>query len=52
MIGDSLTSAIRSACDYGIDACWFNPRRLPLVGARPRFEIAGLAELPAVVRSS
>jgi len=26
IIGDSLTSDIKGAIDYGIDACWFNPK--------------------------
>ena len=49
VVGDSLSADIAGAAAAGIDACWFNPRRLPLVGARPRFEIAVLAELPALV---
>ena len=46
MIGDSLTSDIRGACDYGIDACWFNPARLPRPAGLPiAYEIGRLAEL-------
>jgi 2-haloacid dehalogenase len=29
MIGDSLTSDMRGAIRYGIDACWFNPEAHP-----------------------
>ena len=28
VIGDSLTSDIKGAIDYGIDTCWFNYRRM------------------------
>ncbi len=46
MIGDSLTSDIRGACDYGIDACWFNPARLPRpAGLLIAYEITRLDEL-------
>lgn len=46
MIGDGLSSDIRGAANYGIDACWFNPAgaarpdRLPI-----RYEIARLTDL-------
>ncbi|PKO13472.1 MAG: noncanonical pyrimidine nucleotidase, YjjG family [Chloroflexi bacterium HGW-Chloroflexi-10] len=29
VIGDSLSSDIRGASDYGLDACWYNPQRQP-----------------------
>lgn len=46
MIGDSLTSDIRGACDYGIDACWFNPVHQPrLNGLAITYEINRLDEL-------
>ncbi len=46
MIGDSLTSDIRGACDYGIDACWFNPAGLPRPAGLPiTHEIGRLEEL-------
>lgn len=46
LIGDSLTSDIQGACDYGIDACWFNPARLPRPAGLPiTYEIARLDEL-------
>lgn len=53
VVGDSLSADIAGAAAAGLDACWFNPQRLPLAdGHRPRFVIADLAELPAVVRSA
>jgi 2-haloacid dehalogenase len=46
MIGDSLTSDIQGACDYGIDACWFNPGRQPRPERLPiTYEIGRLDEL-------
>ena len=54
MVGDSLTSDIRGANRYGIDACWYNPRRLlrdpdavdPL---EIRYEITNLLDLVPIV---
>lgn len=46
MIGDSLTSDMQGACDYGIDACWFNPAGLPRPAGLPiAYEIVRLDEL-------
>jgi 2-haloacid dehalogenase len=46
MIGDSLTSDIRGANAYGIDACWFNPARKPLEdGLTVAYTIGRLPEL-------
>jgi 2-haloacid dehalogenase len=46
MIGDSWTSDIQGAVDYGIDACWYNPGHKPRP-ASPEItrEIASLREL-------
>ncbi len=46
IIGDGLSSDIRGAANYGIDACWFNPA----VAAQPaglpiRYQIARLTDL-------
>ena len=51
MIGDSLSSDIQGASDYGIDSCWYNPDRQ----ARPAspaitYEITHLRELIALLR--
>lgn len=46
MIGDSLTSDMRGANLYGIDACWFNPDARPADAAvTVRYEIRSLREL-------
>ncbi len=50
MIGDSLTSDIRGANRYGIDACWYNPVGLPRdPDLNVRYEIATLEQLLAIV---
>jgi len=50
MIGDSLTADMQGACDYGIDACWYNPGHQPRPNGLPiMYEIARLDELPALL---
>lgn len=50
VIGDGLTSDIQGALQYGLDACWYNPRYLPPQPLYPaRFEIHHLEELPALL---
>ncbi len=46
MIGDSLTSDIRGANAFGIDACWYNPEgKRPIPGVHFEYEIRSLTEL-------
>lgn len=46
IIGDSLSSDIAGGQAYGIDTCWYNPRRLALPGqTAPTYTIAQLEEL-------
>lgn len=46
MIGDSWTSDIQGAIDYGIDACWYNPGHKPRpTSPEITHEIASLREL-------
>ena len=50
VIGDGLTSDILGANLYGLDACWFNPRRLPPDPRYPaKYEIRELNELPEIL---
>jgi HAD superfamily hydrolase (TIGR01509 family) len=46
-VGDSYESDVLGAQEAGMQACWFNPRRLPPPrgGALPAFEVASLAEI-------
>ena len=51
VIGDSLTSDIQGANNYGLPCCWYNPKRL----ARPAslcvdYEIRDLRELYDIVK--
>jgi len=46
MVGDSLSSDIAGAIDYGMDACWLNRSgRENNSGIEPTFTIRSLAEL-------
>lgn len=46
IIGDSLTSDIAGASNYGIDSCWFNPgRKQRPAGLNIRYEIDELSDL-------
>ncbi len=46
MIGDGLSSDIRGAANYAIDACWFNPAGAAQPDGLPiRYEIARLTDL-------
>ena len=50
MVGDSLSSDMRGAANYGIAGCWYNPGRHQAVDDVPiTHEIAALDDLPAVV---
>ena len=50
VIGDSLSSDIRGANNYGIPCCWFNPKRVPRPGGlRIDYEITDLRELYDIV---
>ena len=53
MIGDSLTSDMRGADLYDIDACWYNPDGRPRVpDVNVRYEIRSLQELLQIVSQS
>lgn len=46
VVGDSLTSDIQGAINYGLDCCWFNPEKLPYTLSQPcTYEIHRLNEL-------
>jgi YjjG family noncanonical pyrimidine nucleotidase len=50
MVGDSLSSDIQGAANYGIAGCWYNPARRTAGSDVPiAHEIAALSDLPAVV---
>ena len=46
VIGDSLTSDIQGANNYGLPCCWFNPKKAPKPESlRVDYEIRDLREL-------
>ncbi len=50
VIGDSLTSDIRGANNYGLACCWYNPKALPRpADLRIDYEIRDLRELYEIV---
>ena len=53
VVGDSWQSDIRGAVGFGLDACWFNPRK----AARPTelpvtYEISSLGDLAAILSAN
>ena len=51
VIGDSLTSDIQGANNYGLPCCWFNPKKAPKPKAlRVDYEIRDLRELYDIVK--
>ncbi len=49
VIGDSLSSDIRGGAAYGLDTCWFNPRKLPRPAViKPTYEIQSLVDLISI----
>jgi 2-haloacid dehalogenase len=52
MVGDSLSSDIKGGSDYGIDTCWFNPKRKPCdLGVEICYEIDDLKQVLDLVES-
>ncbi len=50
MVGDNWSSDVIGAINYGIDACWFNPRRQPRPDTAPvKYEIGSLRELAPII---
>lgn len=50
LVGDSISSDIRGANNYGIPCCWYNPQKMPRPdGLRIDYEIQDLMELPGIV---
>ena len=51
VIGDSLTSDIQGANNYGLACCWFNPKKAPKPESlRVDYEIRDLRELYGIVK--
>jgi 2-haloacid dehalogenase len=51
IIGDSLSSDIKGGLDFGIDTCWFNPRKIKNeVGISPTYEIERLSQVKDILK--
>lgn len=52
IIGDSLTSDIRGGQQFGIDTCWFNPKKKPLPEgeAVPTYTVSKLGEFIEILK--
>ncbi|WP_097075123.1 YjjG family noncanonical pyrimidine nucleotidase [Ureibacillus xyleni] len=51
MVGDSLTSDIQGGMNYGIDTCWFNPKRKENeTSLTPTYEINQLESLIEMIK--
>lgn len=48
-IGDSITSDCVGAVDYGLDICYFNPKKKPNEGLNLTYTIQNLSELEAIL---
>ena len=50
MIGDSLSSDIAGADNFGIDSCWYNPQCLDTPSAHsPTFVVNSLLEIDSLI---
>jgi 2-haloacid dehalogenase len=46
LVGDSITSDIQGGINYGLDTCWYNPKKKPRPEHLPiKYEITSLQEL-------
>lgn len=52
IIGDRLEADIQGALNFGIDSCWFNPKKLPrLEHLAPNYEVQHLSAIKEIVRA-
>ncbi len=50
MVGDNLLADVKGGLDAGVDAVWYNPRRLPPQGEIvPTYDLGGFQELEALI---
>ena len=49
VIGDSLTSDMDGAINYGIDCCWYNRKGIPLDGRRPTYVVEDILTVETVL---
>ncbi len=52
MVGDSLTSDIQGGINFGIDTCWYNPKRIEnKTEIIPTYEISNLMKLKDILEN-
>ena len=50
MVGDNLLADVKGGLDAGVDAVWYNPRRLPPQGEIvPTYDLGSFQELEALI---
>lgn len=53
IVGDSLTSDIQGGINFGIDTCWYNPKKIiNKTSIKPTYEISNFDELKALLLNS
>ncbi|WP_026882461.1 YjjG family noncanonical pyrimidine nucleotidase [Clostridium akagii] len=53
IVGDSLTSDIQGGINFGIDTCWYNPKKMDnKIGIIPTYEISNLIELKHTLKNA
>ena len=53
MVGDSLTSDIKGGINFGIDTCWYNPKKVEnKTSITPTYEVSSFDELKQLLLNS
>lgn len=53
IVGDSLTSDIQGGINFGIDTCWYNPKKNEnKIGIIPTYEISNFIELKHILKNA
>ena len=53
MVGDSLTSDIKGGINFGIDTCWYNPKKVEnKTSIKPTYEVSNFDELKELLLNS
>ncbi len=53
IVGDSLTSDIQGGINFGIDTCWYNPKKvINKTSIKPTYEVSNFNELKSLLLNS
>ncbi|MDO4536200.1 MAG: YjjG family noncanonical pyrimidine nucleotidase [Clostridium perfringens] len=53
IVGDSLSSDIQGGINFGIDTCWYNPKKIAnKTSIKPTYEVSNFDELKALLLNS